>query len=125
MTRSPNSRSATRDLALRAVHLTTGVVTVAAMGATGALTGALATPPVVAPTSSTPAPPVIKPMPRRTLHVPAKTVRVELRVGAAPKARVTRTTRAARPRTVTRQPVAKRASVKATLKAPVVTSGAS
>lgn len=44
------SSTTSRDRALRALHLSTGALTVAALGATGALTGALAAapqPPVV------------------------------------------------------------------------------
>lgn len=62
------SSTTSRDRALRALHLSTGALTVAALGATGALTGALAAAPPAAPT---PPSPTAAPMPRVTVHRPA------------------------------------------------------
>ncbi|MCW2598465.1 MAG: hypothetical protein JWM02_294 [Frankiales bacterium] len=68
---STESRAAARDRALRTLHLTTGIVTVAAMGATGAITGALVPPqPAAAPTSQQ-SQPTPMPLPHRTIHVPS------------------------------------------------------
>jgi hypothetical protein len=65
---STTSRVVARDRALRAVHLATGLATVLAMGATGAVTGALV-PQAAQPVEKGLTPQA--PMPVRIIHVPA------------------------------------------------------
>jgi hypothetical protein len=112
-----------RDQALRLLQLTTGAVTVLALGATGAITGVLTRPVAASPpptTATEPAAaapvPVPTPMPRRTVHVRATSPR---QAAAAPDTRRAVTSRRTAPRPA---PVVRARTART---APVVTSGAS
>jgi cytoskeletal protein RodZ len=106
------SRTVTRDRAVRAVHLLSGVLTVAAMGATGAITGALEPPDKAAPAVEQQAASTPTPSSRRAVHAQARRSPAKVTVPAPAKGTAS----------ATRKPAVRNALVQ---QAPVVTSGAS